>query len=172
MGSLDLDFCDKKSWYETLVAVGITYSPVLIYMLKVTRGRAFALLNFLILGTSTGTLAYLLYQRGTVKPITISLGAVVCALWGINSLRVLGQFLVSRCRLIRLGRGYITAPASHISTSTGLLPVSDASRAYVVRHPGHTTVNGQVVPAFKSLVLRGLRASKKGVVTLTRYGRK
>nr|QYL35088.1 M protein [Lopma virus] len=172
MGSLDLDFCDKASWFETCVAMAITYCPVLIYSLKVSRGNLFALLNFCILVLATFTLAYLLYSRGTVKPITISLGAVVCFLWGFRTLQVLGQYCLSRCRLLRLGRSYIFAPASHLSTESGLLPVQSASTAYVVRSPGQTTVNGQVVPKFRALVLNGLKAGKRGAVTLTRYGRK
>ncbi|AKI29952.1 M protein [Pebjah virus] len=80
------------------------------------------------------------------------------------------QWAIIRCRMCRLGRGYITAPSSMIESSAGHHAIAASSSAVVKRRPGSTTANGYLVPDVKRIILQGRVAARKGLVNLRRYG--
>lgn len=169
-----LDFCGPDpSLVQMLVAFSITYTPLGIYMLKITGGAIYGILNIFIFVNCAGSFAYLMYQHnGSSNTLAFSLGAIVCALWGIYAIYNSITWLATRCRLCRLGRGYILAPPNHVETSEGLQRLTTSlNTAFVVRKPGETLVNGQLVPGFKRLVLGGRKAISKGAVSLLKYAK-
>lgn len=173
MASLD-DFCHDPTAVQKLVlAFSITYTPIMIYALKVSRGRLLGMLHILIFLNCSFTFGYMTYVHfQSTNRVALTMGAVVALLWGVYSFTESWRFVTSRCRLCCLGRRYILAPAHHVESAAGLhsIPAS-GNRAYAVRKPGLTSVNGTLVPGLRSLVLGGKRAVKRGVVNLVKYGR-
>lgn len=155
------------------MAFSVTYTPVGIYMLKITGGAIYGILNIFIFVNCAGSFAYLMLKHnGSQNTLAFSLGAIVCLIWGIYSIYNTFAWLATRCRLCRLGRGYILAPPNHVETSEGLQRLTTSlNTAFVVRKPGETLVNGQLVPGFKRLVLGGRRAISKGAVSLLKYAK-
>lgn len=173
MGGLD-DFCHDSTAVQKLVlAFSITYTPVMIYALKVSRGRLLGLLHLLIFLNCAFTFGYMTFVHfESTNKVALTMGAVVALLWGCYSAIESWKFIISRCRLCCLGRRYILAPAHHVESAAGLHPIpASGNQAYAVRKPGLTSVNGTLVPGLRSLVLGGKRAVKRGVVNLVKYGR-
>lgn len=170
MGSNSLSFCDKESWMEIAVAFAVTYTPLGIFSLKVAKGSIGSVLNFFIFVICCFTFVYLCKHHSTSNNLVLSLGALTSLLWGVYVLYGLITWLIVRCRLCCLGRSYILAPPYHVAGVDGRQPLtSSADTAFVVRKPGATLVNGQLVPDFNQIVLGGRKASHKGVVSLTKY---
>lgn len=169
-----LSFCDSTSWYEILAALSITYTPICLYALKITRGAMYGILNVLIFVNCFWCFAYLMYSHnGNDNTVAFSLGAVCSLIWGFYSIYTFVLWLIVRCRLCCLGRKYILAPPSHVDTSEGKQRLTTSNNtAFVVRKPGSTLINGQLVPSFKSLVIGGRKAVSKGAVNLLKYATK
>lgn len=173
MGSLD-DFCyESGDPKKLLLAFSITYTPIMIYALKVSRGRLLGLLHILIFLNCSFTFGYMTFVHfQSTNRVAFTIGAVVALLWGVYSAMESWKFVISRCRMCCLGRRYILAPAYHVESAAGLHPIpASGNQAYAVRKPGLTSVNGTLVPGLRSLVLGGKRAVKRGVVNLVKYGR-
>nr|QMV28691.1 M matrix protein [Porcine reproductive and respiratory syndrome virus 1] len=173
MGSLD-DFChDPTAPQKLVLAFSITYTPIMIYALKVSQGRLLGLLHVLIFLNCSFTFGYMTYVHfDSTNRVAITMGAVVALLWGVYSAIESWKFITSRCRLCCLGRRYILAPAHHVESAAGFHPITaTGNQAFAVRKPGLTSVNGTLVPGLRNLVLGGKRAAKRGVVNLVKYGR-
>nr|WKR37886.1 M [Lactate dehydrogenase-elevating virus] [Lactate dehydrogenase-elevating virus] len=165
-----LEFCDQTSWYQILIAFSLTYTPIAIYSLKVFHGTLAGIVNIFIFINCCVSFVYLMYHHSVTNTVALSLGAVIALVWGIYTLIKIVNWLVLRCRLCFLGRSYILAPPSHVDTSDGRQSLTTSSTtAFVVRKPGSTLVNGQLVPDFQRLVLGGKRAVSKGAVNLLKY---
>nr|AYO89472.1 M protein [Porcine reproductive and respiratory syndrome virus] len=174
MGSSIDDFCnDSTAVQKVLLAFSITYTPIMIYALKVSRGRLLGLLHLLIFLNCAFTFGYMTFVHfQSTNKVALTMGAVVALLWGVYSAMETWRFITSRCRLCLLGRKYILAPAHHVESAAGFHPITASdNHAFVVRRPGSTTVNGTLVPGLKSLVLGGRRAVKQGVVNLVKYAK-
>nr|UVH34477.1 M [Porcine reproductive and respiratory syndrome virus] [Porcine reproductive and respiratory syndrome virus] len=172
MGSSIDDFCnDSTAVQKVLLAFSITYTPIMIFALKVSRGRLLGLLHLLIFLNCAFAFGYMTFAHfRSTNQVAFSIGAVVALLWGVYSAIETWRFITSRCRLCLLGRKYILAPAHHVESAAGFHPITASdNHAFVVRRPGSTTVNGTLVPGLKSLVLGGRRAVKRGVVNLVKY---
>lgn len=169
-----LDFCDDSSWYNILVAFSLTYTPLMIYALKILSGAIKGIFNAIIFINCAGCFVYLVWRNSlNNNAVAISIGAAVALIWGIYSLYQFCLWATIRCRLCCLGRSYILAPPSHVETSDGRRSLTTRSdTAFVVRKPGSTTVNGTLVPDLKSLVLGGRKAISKGAVNLLKYATK
>ncbi|QHD57636.1 membrane protein [Arteriviridae sp.] len=171
--SLD-DFClDHTAVQKVILAFSITYTPVMIYALKVSRGRLLGILHLLIFLNCAFTFGYMTFVHfKSTNTVALSMGAIVAVLWGTYSAIETWRFVVARCRLCFLGRKYILAPAHHVESSAGLHPIpAKDNHAFVVRKPGLTSVNGTLVPGLRNLVLGGRRAVKQGVVNLVKYAK-
>ncbi|APT40627.1 M [RtClon arterivirus] len=174
MGASIDDFClDSTAPQKVLLAFSITYTPIMIYALKVSRGRLLGLLHLLIFVNCAFTFGYMVFVHfSSTNRVALTMGAAIALLWGCYSAIETWRFITSRCRLCLLGRKYILAPAHHVESSAGFHPVTPSdNHAFVVRKPGLTTVNGTLVPGLKSLVLGGRRAVKQGVVNLVKYAK-
>lgn len=166
-------FCDSTSWEKIVVALSITYTPLCLFALKIVGHRLAGILNFIIFVNCSGVFTYLVYHRfEDSKGIMISLGALFAGLWGLYSLYQFVIWLVARCRMCCLGRQYIFAPTNHVLTADGHLPITTNSKsAFVVRRPGSTLVNGQLVPDLKKIVIGGKLALKRKAVNLLKYAK-
>lgn len=165
-----MSFCDETSWLSIVVAVAITYTPIGIFCLKVARGQVAAILNFFICTLCCFTFVYLVKHHTISNPMVMSFGALLVFLWGIYMAYNLVLWTIVRCRLCCLGRQYILAPPNHVESVDGHQPLTTtADTAFVVRKPGHTLVNGQLVPDFKSIVIGGRKATNLGAVSLHKY---
>nr|QGY98085.1 membrane protein [Porcine reproductive and respiratory syndrome virus] len=174
MGPSIDDFCnDSTAAQKVLLAFSITYTPIMIYALKVSRGRLLGLLHLLIFLNCAFTFGYMTFAHfKSTNKVALTMGAVVALLWGAYSAIETRRFITSRCRLCLLGRRYILAPAHHVESAAGFHPITASdNHAFVVRRPGSTTVNGTLVPGLKSLVLGGRGAGKRGVVNLVKYAK-
>lgn len=168
-----LDFCNDDSWYNILIAFSITYTPLMIYTLKILSGTIRGIFNAIIFINCAGCFVYLAWRHALNNRVAISIGAATALIWGIYSLYQFCSWAILRCRLCCLGRSYILAPPSHVETSDGRQSLTTRSNtAFVIRKPGSTTVNGTLVPDLKSLVLGGRKAISKGAVNLLKYATK
>lgn len=168
-----LEFCEEDSWYNILIAFSITYTPLMIYALKIMSGTIKGLFNAVIFINCAGCFVYLAWSHGIQDRVAISIGAAAALIWGIYSLYQFCSWAIIRCRLCCLGRSYILAPPSHVETSDGRQSLTtQTNTAFVIRKPGSTTVNGTLVPDLKSLVLGGRKAISKGAVNLLKYATK
>lgn len=168
-----LAFCESDDWYNILIAFSITYTPMMIYALKIMSGTIKGIFNAVIFINCAGCFVYLAWQHNVKEGIVISLGAAAALIWGIYSLYQFCLWAIIRCRLCCLGRSYILAPPSHVDTSDGRQSLTtQTNTAFVIRKPGSTTVNGILVPDLKSLVLGGRKAISKGAVNLLKYATK
>lgn len=167
-----LNFCDDDSWFNILVAFSITYTPLMIYALKILSGTIRGIFNVVIFINCAGCFVYLVRQHSS-DFVAISIGAAAALIWGFYSLYQFCSWAIMRCRLCCLGRSYILAPPSHVETSDGRQSLTtQTNTAFVIRKPGSTTVNGTLVPDLKSLVLGGRKAISKGAVNLLKYATK
>lgn len=166
-------FCDSTSWVSIVVALSITYTPVCLFALKVVGERLSGILNLFIFVNCSFTFTYICYNGySNSKVLALSIGTFCALIWGVYSLYSLVVWVVHRCRLCCLGRQYILAPASHVLTADGRLPITTSSTtAFVVRRPGATLVNGQLVPDLKGIVIGGKKAVRKAAVNLLKYAR-
>lgn len=168
-----LNFCEDDSWYNICIAFSITYTPIMIYALKIMSGTIKGIFNAVIFINCAACFVYLTWSHGLSDKIAISIGAAGALIWGIYSLYQFCSWAIIRCRLCCLGRSYILAPPSHVDTSDGRQSLTTRTNtAFVVRKPGSTTVNGTLVPDLKSLVLGGRKAISKGAVNLLKYATK
>lgn len=168
-----LKFCDDDSWYSILIAFSITYTPIMIYALKIMSGAIKGIFNAVIFINCAGCFVYLAWFHSMSDRIAISIGAAAALIWGVYSLYQFCQWAIIRCRLCCLGRSYILAPPSHVETSDGRQSLTtQTNTAFVIRKPGSTTVNGTLVPDLKNLVLGGRKAISKGAVNLLKYATK
>lgn len=167
------DFCDSTSWSRIAVALSVTYTPVCLFALKVVGERLAGILNLFIFINCSGTFTYLVYNKfESSKLIALSIGTFCALMWGFYSLYNLAVWVTYRCRMCCLGRQYMLAPANHVLTADGRLPITtNSSTAFVVRRPGSTLVNGQLVPDLKGIVIGGKRALRKTAVNLLKYAR-
>ncbi|ATP66634.1 membrane protein [RtMc arterivirus] len=175
MGTRLDQFCDKNSGVAAaILAFSITYTPILIYLLKVSRGRLYGALHVIIFFNCAYAFGYLVYSHfSSTNVVAITMGAMVLLMWGVYSAYKAVWFIIYRCRMCCLGRKYILAPSHHVESAAGPIPiVADDNHALVIRKPGSTTVNGTLVPGLQGLVLGGKKAVKQGVVTLLKYARK
>lgn len=173
MGPLD-DFCgDATAVQKVVLAFSITYTPVMIYLLKVSRGRLLGVLHFVIFVNCAFTFGYMaFYHFKSTNTLALSMGAIISLLWGCYALMETIRFVRDRCRLCFLGRKYILAPANHVESALGLHKISTTGNtSFVVKKPGLTSVNGTLVPGVKSLVISGKRAVRQGVVNLVKYAK-
>nr|QIJ55872.1 membrane protein [Porcine reproductive and respiratory syndrome virus] len=174
MGSSLDDFCyDSTAPQKVILAFSITYTPVMIYALKVSGGRLLGLLHLLIFLNCAFTFGYMTFFHFQSKNrVALTMGAVVALLWGGYSAIETWRFITSRCRLCLLGRKYILAPAHHVERAAGFHSIAASDmHAFVVRRPGSTTVNVTLVPGLKSLMLGGGKAVNQGVVNLVEYAK-
>lgn len=168
-----LNFCEGGTWYNILIAFSITYTPIMIYALKIMSGTIKGIFNAVIFINCAGCFVYLAWSYGVKDGSVISIGAAAALIWGIYSLYQFCSWAIMRCRLCCLGRSYILAPPSHVETSDGRQSLTTQSdTAFVIRKPGSTTVNGTLVPDLKSLVLGGRKAVSRGAVNLLKYATK
>lgn len=168
-----LDFCKEDSWYNILIAFSITYTPMMIYALKIMSGTIKGIFNVVIFINCAGCFVYLAWHHGIGDRVAISIGAAAALIWGVYSLYQFCSWAIIRCRLCCLGRSYILAPPSHVETSDGRQSLTtQTNTAFVIRKPGSTTVNGTLVPDLKNLVLGGRKAISKGAVNLLKYATK
>lgn len=173
MGGVKYEFCDFTSWLDIGVALSITYTPICLYALKVVGHRLVGPLNFIIFVNCAFTFTYILYMGfENSKVIALSIGAFCSLCWGIYALFSFVVWIIHRCRLCCLGRQYMLAPANHVLTADGHLPITtNSTTAFVVRRPGSTLVNGQLVPDLKGIVIGGKKALRKTAVSLLKYAR-
>lgn len=169
-----LNFCESNDWYNILVAFSITYTPLMIYALKIMSGTIKGIFNAVIFINCAGCFVYLVWNHSSDHNyVAVSIGAATALIWGFYSLYQFCSWAIIRCRLCCLGRSYILAPPSHVDTSDGRRSLTTQSNtAFVIRKPGSTTVNGTLVPDLKSLVLGGRKAISKGAVNLLKYATK
>lgn len=168
-----LDFCKEDSWYNILIAFSITYTPIMIYALKIMSGTIKGIFNVVIFINCAGCFVYLAWHHGMGDHVAICIGAAAALIWGVYSLYQFCSWAIIRCRLCCLGRSYILAPPSHVETSDGRQSLTtQTNTAFVIRKPGSTTVNGTLVPDLKNLVLGGRKAISKGAVNLLKYATK
>lgn len=166
------EFCDSTSWINIAVALSVTYTPVCLFALKVVGERLAGILNLFIFVNCSGTFTYLVYNKfENSRFIALSIGTFCALVWGGYSLYNLVIWVLHRCRMCCLGRQYMLAPANHVLTADGRLPITAKSTAFVVRRPGSTLVNGQLVPDLKGIVIGGQKALKRTAVNLLKYAR-
>nr|WPL77675.1 M [Porcine reproductive and respiratory syndrome virus] [Porcine reproductive and respiratory syndrome virus] len=98
MGSSLDDFCnDSTAPQKVLLAFSITYTPVMIYALKVSRGRLLGLLHLLIFLNCAFTFGYMTFVHfESTNRVALTMGAVVALLWGVYSAIETWKFITSQ----------------------------------------------------------------------------
>ncbi|ASA49509.1 M protein [Olivier's shrew virus 1] len=162
--------CDADSWLSIIYGLVFTYYPCVTMTLKFASGWFHQLMQVLCWIMVTYMLCFIGYAhlQSMVKYFWVPLAL----LWSLYFLYSIVTTCIVRCRLLRHGVRYVTAPAHCVEAEEGTLhkvPPTSVG-AVVVRTKSATTANGTLVPSIKRIFSRGRELQRKGIGSIVAYG--
>ncbi|AJG06165.1 envelope protein M [African pouched rat arterivirus] len=169
---IPVDYWCTDTTYGWAVALTLTYTSIILFLLKYTAGNLLFFLHVIACVTISGLIGYVIYQNtsGTVHWWPASFGLASCFIWVVYDLYFIIRYLYRRCLMCKLGPRYAVAPLSFAETSHGIVPVSASSHGvFVARGAGYTLAGNKLVKDIKNIVVNARRAVHRGAVRIDKY---